>query len=93
MRETIRACGGFDWRYQWAYYMDVDYCLDAGLHGFKLYQVPVNLVHEESRTTRGLLREDSGFEQHIHANKAKLFEKWEKFDPLLPSRYFGPIAD
>jgi hypothetical protein len=31
---------------------------------------------------------DRSLEENIHSNKAKLFEKWEKFSPLLPSNYF-----
>lgn len=87
LRETIRACGAFDPRYNWAYYMDVDYSLEARLKGFKLYQVPLNLVHEESRTTRGLLQADRSLEENIHRNKARLLEKWEKFEPLLPTHF------
>jgi GT2 family glycosyltransferase len=85
-REAIRACGAFDRRYTWAYLMDADYCFEARLRGFLLYQVPVSLVHEESRTTRPMIESDAGLRRHIAANKRLLDEKWLPFRARLPSR-------
>lgn len=75
-REVIRACGGIDDRYQWAYVMDVDYCLEARRRGFHLIQVPVSLQHEESRTTRSLCETDLEFRDYIARNLDLFYEKW-----------------
>ena len=84
-REVIRACGGFDRRYQWAYVMDVDYSFEARLRGFRLLQVPVRLQHEESRSTRKLWKENPALLGHMEANFARFHEKWRPFFPALPA--------
>jgi hypothetical protein len=84
-REVIRACGGFDRRYQWAYMMDVDYSFEARLRGFRLVQVPVSLQHEANRTTRRLWEQSPELKDHINNNMARFYTKWAAFHAALPS--------
>jgi Glycosyltransferase family 17 len=83
LREVIRACGCFDPRYKWAYFMDVDYSFEARLRGFKLLQVPVSLQHEENRTTSSLWKEEPELFDHIKYNMDRFYEKWAPFHPAL----------
>ena len=84
-REVIRACGKFDDRYRWAYVMDVDYCFEARLRGFRLFQVPVSLQHEQNRTTRGLWEADPQLRGYVSRNVELFYEKWRPFGAALPS--------
>jgi hypothetical protein len=86
-RELLEACGSFDRRYRWAYVMDVDYCFEARLRGFLLYQVPVWLSHEESRTTRDALDNDPAAQAAVELNRQAFYDKWRPFAPFLPTRY------
>jgi GT2 family glycosyltransferase len=51
-RKAVDECGPIDGRYEWAYVMDVDYCFKGRSGGYQLFQVPVYLQHEGSRTTQ-----------------------------------------
>jgi hypothetical protein len=82
-REVIRACGSFDRRYRWAYVMDVDYCFEARLRGYHLFQVPVSLQHEESRTTKPVLERDPTLWNEISRNFELFSEKWQPFNSIL----------
>jgi hypothetical protein len=82
-REVIRACGHFDRRYKWAYVMDVDYCFEARLRGFQIVQVPASLQHEESRTTRSLMKQNPDLESSVRMNFERFYAKWQPFYPLL----------
>ncbi|WP_158554650.1 hypothetical protein [Methylovirgula sp. 4M-Z18] len=82
-RDTIRACGDFDRRYNWAYVMDVDYSYEARLRGFRLYQVPARLVHEESRTTKKLMDVDPSLKQKWISNIDIFKQKWLPFLPAM----------
>jgi hypothetical protein len=84
-RELIRACGPFDDRYQWAYVMDVDYCFEARLRGFCLFQVPVALQHQAGRTTRALWEADPRLNANISRNFQFFHDKWRPFLAALPS--------
>jgi len=83
-REVIRACGPFDDRYRWAYVMDVDYCFEARLRGFQLFQVPVALQHQAGRTTRALWETDPQLREHLSHNFQLFSEKWRPFSAALP---------
>ena len=92
-RELIRACGPFDKRYGWAYYMDVDYCFEARLRGFVLAQVPVLLEHEESRTTRIERKERPELTFNMTRNRDQLHDKWQPFyGALCPPQLQGDRA-
>lgn len=77
-REILDMCGGFDDRYKWAYVKDVDYSLEARLRGLKLYQVPVNLLHEESGTTIRYLA-DASYRSKVDFNYTAFHTKWYWF--------------
>lgn len=74
-REFLDMCGGFDRRYEWAYVMDVDYCLEMTLRGAALYQVPVELVHHENQSTRRFL-EHQRYRDKIDRNVERFYDKW-----------------
>jgi len=74
-REVIKQCGGFDRRYQWAYVMDADYSLEARRRGFQLFQVPVTLLHEESRTTRQFMAR-AEYSNFVQTNRDAFWAKW-----------------
>ena len=75
-RETIDMIGDFDTRYLWAYVMDVDYCLEATIRGQRIYQVPVNLLHEESTTSKKFLGQPE-YLAKAEGNMRKFLEKWD----------------
>ena len=75
-REVIDMVGDFDRRYLWAYVMDVDYCTEARIRGQEIYQVPVNLLHEESKTSRKFL-EIPEYAMQVKTNHAKFLQKWD----------------
>jgi hypothetical protein len=74
-REALDMVGSFDSRYEWAYVMDVDYCLEGSRRGLRMCQVPVNLLHEESGTSRRFL-ELPEYQQKIGANLRRFQDKW-----------------
>ena len=84
-REVLNACGAIDGSYRWAYYMDVDYCLEARLRGFQLFQVPVCLTHEESRSTRPRWEQDAVLRESMHFNEQYFHEKWRQRGGALTS--------
>lgn len=75
-REVIDMVGDFDRRYLWAYVMDVDYCTEARIRGQEIYQVPVNLLHEESKTSRKFL-ELPEYATRVKDNYSKFLQKWD----------------
>jgi hypothetical protein len=77
-REAIDMCGSFDDRYEWAYVMDVDYCMEVQLRGLRTYQVPVNLVHEENGTTKEFLA-NPVFKAKFKANQERFVAKWRPY--------------
>lgn len=82
-REVLDACGPIDRGYSWAYVMDVDYCFHARELGFRLVQVPVTLIHEESRTTTSVVSEDVLHARHA-ANMDRFRQKWGSRAARLP---------
>jgi GT2 family glycosyltransferase len=91
-REAIGACRGFDERYVWAYVMDVDYSLEARRRGFKIYQVPANLIHDENGTTRDFLAQPAFLEKVMH-NQRIFAEKWRNSELLHMTPEFAPTFD
>ncbi len=75
-RAVLTACGQFDRRYRWAYVMDVDYCLEARNRGFHLFQVPVTLVHFESRTLKQVEWMTPKNVDQLNENYRLFYEKW-----------------
>lgn len=87
-RKAIEACGGFDERYVWAYVMDVDYSLEVRRRGFKIYQVPVNLIHEENGSTGDFLARPE-YRKKVAHNYRLFFRKWRDSALLLASPEFA----
>lgn len=86
-RTAIDRCGDLDARYEWAYVADVDYCFEIRKRGMKIYQVPVNLIHEENGTTREFLADDL-YQDKMARNFNLFYEKWRGTDFL--STLSGP---
>lgn len=76
-RELFSLVGGFDDRYGFGYYEDVDYCFAARSNGRRVfYQPESTIVHIEGGTagtdvTRGAKR-------HQVANRSLFVEKWRR---------------
>ncbi|NQU37779.1 MAG: hypothetical protein HQ526_09340 [Actinobacteria bacterium] len=77
-REAIDMCGSFDDRYEWAYVMDVDYCMEVQLRGLRTYQVQVNVIHEGNGSTREFLA-DPVYKAKFRKNKQRFVEKWRPY--------------
>lgn len=91
-RDAIDACGGFDSRYVWAYVMDVDYSLEVRRRGFTIYNVPVNLIHDENGTTKDFLNQPS-YQEKITRNHRIFREKWKNSPLLLMSPQFELVHE
>ena len=74
-REAIDMVGSFDDRYQWAYVMDVDYCMEVQLRGLRTYQVPVNIIHDENGTTKEFLKNPE-YMKKVDENNILFADKW-----------------
>lgn len=81
-REVLDLCGGFDTRYKWAYVKDVDYSLEIRIRGYNLYQVPVNLLHQENGTTKPFL-EYPEYRDKVEGNFKEFEKKWKDILPNL----------
>jgi hypothetical protein len=90
-RETIDMVGDFDRRYLWAYVMDVDYCMEARLRGQEIYQVPVNLLHEESKTSRRFMV-NPDYAKKALDNHAKFLDKWDWYLKRTEENTAAPIG-
>lgn len=76
-REVFEALGGFDVRYQPAYYEDSDLCFAARNLGFKVvYQPKAEVIHFEGVTAG---RDESrGIKAFQAVNRPKFVEKWRE---------------
>jgi hypothetical protein len=74
-REVLDQCGSFDNHYQWAYVMDVDYSFEIRRRGYNLYQIPVNLLHDESGTTKEMLAKPE-YQSYVENNLKIFYQKW-----------------
>lgn len=79
-REVINDVGDFDPRYEWTYNRDVDYCLEARKKGWKIYQVPVPLLHFESKDNKRLLQQNIELNSKWGRNFDRLLKKWSESD-------------
>jgi len=75
-RRVINECGPIDRRYEWAYVMDVDYCFEARSRGYQLFQVPVYLQHEGSRTTQTVSNDKPELLASHRRNFELFYDKW-----------------
>jgi GT2 family glycosyltransferase len=75
MRRTmLNDVGDFDPNFEWSYNRDVDYCLTARSKGYKIYQIPVPLLHFESRDVKRIRTEEMVNKEL--RNLLKLKTKW-----------------
>jgi len=76
-RSVFNRLGNFSSEYEWTYNRDVDYCLQARKAGFKIYQIPVKLVHHESRDNKRIKANDQNKIKAEMRNLETLKNKWE----------------
>ena len=74
-RSALDVAGALDSDYRWAYVMDVDYSMRIRLSGLNLYQIPVNLVHDENGSTAAFLAKPE-FQEAVTANYELFDRKW-----------------
>jgi len=75
-RSFINAVGSFSPEYEWAYNRDVDFCLAARSVGQKIYQIPVRIMHSESKDAKIIKANDQSKVQMELRNLNKLIDKW-----------------
>jgi GT2 family glycosyltransferase len=75
-REVLDIVGDFDPSFEWSYNRDVDYCLTARKKGWKVYQVPVTLVHYESKDNKRLRAVNPELTEKENRNLIRLQNKW-----------------
>jgi len=75
-RELINQIGDFDPSFEWTYNRDVDYCFEARNKGWKIYQIPVPLLHYESKDNKRLMHGNSELNAKWARNMKRLQEKW-----------------
>ena len=63
-------------RNEWRYNRDVDYCLRTREAGFKIYQIPVRLLHYESKDNKQIKAQDSNKVKAEMRNLETLKSKW-----------------
>ena len=79
-REVFNKLGNFSPEYEWTYNRDVDYCLRAREKDFKIYQIPVRLMHHESRDNKIIKGNDQAKVNAEMRNLETLKKKWENTD-------------
>ncbi len=87
-REVFEALGGFDVRYQPAYYEDSDLCFAARNLGLKVvYQPKVEVIHFEGVTAGR--DESQGVKAFQAINRPKFVDKWRE---VLQQHHWPPEA-
>lgn len=79
-RSFIDSVGGFSPEYEWTYNRDVDFCLAARATGQKIYQIPVRLLHHESRDNKLIKARDPSKLHMELRNLQRLKNKWQDTD-------------
>lgn len=79
-REVLNAIGDFSPEYEWTYNRDVDYCLRARQQGFKIYQLPIRLLHHESKENKIIKATNPAKSAMEARNLARLQNKWKNSD-------------
>lgn len=79
-RDFINTVGGFSPEFEWTYNRDVDFCLAARAKGQKIYQVPVRILHHESKDNKVIKAQDPNKVQMELRNLLKLKNKWKNSD-------------
>jgi hypothetical protein len=79
-RSFINAVGGFSPEFEWTYNRDVDFCLTARQKGQRIYQVPIRLIHHESRDNKYIKAANPNKLNMEMRNLEKLQSKWSNSD-------------
>lgn len=79
-RSFINAVGDFSPEFEWTYNRDVDYCLAARKSGQRIYQIPVRLMHHESKDNKVIKAQDPNKLNMELRNLEKLKNKWQNSD-------------
>jgi GT2 family glycosyltransferase len=79
-RDFINTVGGFSPEFEWTYNRDVDFCLTARQRGQRIYQIPVRLLHHESRDNKIIKSANPNKVQMEMRNLARLHTKWANSD-------------
>lgn len=82
-RQVLDEVGDYDPRYTWAYNRDVDYCLEARKLGWKIYQVPIPILHFESKDNKILRSQNTRLNNFESSNLQLLKEKWKDTEYLV----------
>lgn len=75
-RSFIESVGEFSREFEWTYNRDVDYCLSARKAGQKIYQIPVRLLHYESKDNKRIKALDGSKSMMEMRNLKMLQNKW-----------------
>ena len=76
-RELYRELGGFDTRFEPAYYEDTDLCFTARRQGYKvIYQPEARVIHHEGVTAG--TDTATGYKKYQEINLNKFREKWDE---------------
>lgn len=75
-RELLDQVGNFDPMYEWSYNRDVDYCLEARKRNWKIYQIPVPILHFESKDNKRVRASNTEYGMKETRNLKKLLDKW-----------------
>jgi GT2 family glycosyltransferase len=86
-RSLFERVGGFDSRYQPAYFEDTDYCLQVCEAGYRVYYQPASAVVHVEGATSGM-DTSRGVKRYQVVNQEKFAQKWRdalKRQPARPS--------
>ena len=88
-RSLFIECGGFDVRFEPAYYEDADYCFTLRTKGYRVYYQPESVVvHFEGASSGTDL--NTGVKNAQVANQARFVEKWGevlRHQPHAPAHF------
>jgi GT2 family glycosyltransferase/ubiquinone/menaquinone biosynthesis C-methylase UbiE len=88
-RALFMEVGGFDTRFEPAYYEDTDYCFSLRERGYRVYYQPESvIVHFEGASSGTDIT--AGVKSYQAVNRKKFIEKWSealRHQPPAPERY------
>ena len=88
-RSLFLECGGFDVRFEPAYYEDADYCFTLRAKGYRVYYQPESVVVHFEGVSAGTDL-NAGMKSAQVVNKTKFVEKWKhvlQYQPHPPPHY------
>ena len=88
-RDLFTDLGGFDTRFEPAYYEDTDYCFAVRSKGYRVYYQPASVVIHVEGASAGT-DVNTGMKRYQEVNRIKFVEKWRvalQRQPAPPVRY------